>query len=137
MATLPSFRRINKQDYPEQYQDLIDILSTSLNYGIEVIYSLLNGKLTIKDNLSSTIKEFDITVNATGNPISKTVIKKSSTDKIEGMIVVRAQNLVNSSVYPTSGIFITYTETTDSLIINNITGLQANNPYRINIIALR
>lgn len=137
MAKLPSWKRIIEQDYPQKYQDLIQQISIPLNYGIEVLYNLLNGKLTFKDNIASTIKELDVQVDSSGKPLTTTTIKKTSSDKIEGIIVVRAQNLTNSTTYPTTGIFISYTETTDSIIINNITGLQANNFYRINVIALR
>lgn len=137
MAKLPSWKRIIEQDYPQKYQDLIQQLAVPLNYGIEVLYSLLNGKLTFKDNIASTIKELDVQVDSSGKPLTTTTIKKTSSDRIEGIIVVRAQNLTNSTSYPNAGIFISYTETTDSIIINNITGLQANNFYRINVIALR
>lgn len=137
MAKLPSWKRIIEQDYPQKYQDLIQQLAVPLNYGIEVLYSLLNGKLTFKDNIASTIKELDVQVDSSGKPLTTTTIKKTSSDRIEGIIVVRAQNLTNSTIYPSSGVFISYTETTDSIIINNITGLQANNFYRINVIALR
>ena len=137
MAKLPSFRKIYEQDYDPQYQELIRQLSVSLNYGIEVLYQLLNGKLTIKDNLSSTIKELNVQVDSTGKPLTSSTIKKSSTDRIEGLIVVRAENLTNSNTYPTSGIFISYTETNENIVINNIKGLTANDLWKINVIALR
>jgi len=137
MAKLPSFRKIYEQDYDPQYQELIRQLSVSLNYGIEVLYQLLNGKLTIKDNLSSTLKELNVQVDSTGKPLTSSTIKKSSTDRIEGLIVVRAENLTNSNTYPTSGIFISYTETNENIVINNIKGLTANDLWKINVIALR
>lgn len=137
MAKLPSFRKIYEQDYDPQYQELIRQLSVSLNYGIEVLYQLLNGKLTVKDNLASTVKELNVQVDSTGKPLTSSTIKKSSTDRIEGLIVVRAENLTNSSTYPTSGIFISYTETNENIVINNIKGLTANDLWKINVIALR
>ena len=137
MAKLPSFRKIYEQDYDPQYQELIRQLSVSLNYGIEVLYQLLNGKLTVKDNLASTVKELNVQVDSTGKPLTSSTIKKSSTDRIEGLIVVRAENLTNSNTYPTSGIFISYTETNENIVINNIKGLTANDLWKINVIALR
>lgn len=134
---LPSFRRINEQDYKPEYQELIQQLSTSLNYGIEVLYQLLNGKLTIKDNLASTVKELDVQLTSAGKPTTNISIKKTTSERIEGLMVVRVQNLSNSSTYPTSGVTISYTETVDSIIINHITGLAANDQWRINVIAIR
>lgn len=137
MAKLPSYRRIIEKDYPEESQDLVRQLSVSINAGFEALYDLLNGKLTIKDNVSSTIREFDVTVNASGTPTAKTSIKKSNTEKIEGLWVIKVTNLTNSSTYPSSGVVVSYTETTDSIIIDNITGLSANNNWRLKVIALK
>ena len=137
MSTLPSFRRIVRQDYDPKDQDLIDTLSVSLNQGIEVLYDLLNGKLSIKDNFDSTIKEIDVEVDAAGKPKTKTIIKKSSTDRSEGLWVLRVQNLTNSNVYPTGTPLISFTETTDSIIIDNITSLPTGYIFRIKIVAMR
>lgn len=134
---LPSYRRIIEQDYPEKDQDLVKQLATSLNYGLEVIYQLLNGKLTFSDNIASTIKEVQVKVNASGTPQTAVSITKSSNDKILGIIVVRASNLTNSSTYPTSGIIISYTETVDSIKINNIKGLTVDDNWSLMVIALR
>jgi uncharacterized protein YycO len=137
MSRIPSYRRLYEQDFPEEQRELIQQLSVSINAGFEVLYEQLNGKLTFQDNLSSTVKTFTVQVDASGKPTTKTVIKKTTTDKALGLLVVRADNVTNSSTYPTSGIFITFTETVDSLIINHITGIQADNLYSISIIALR
>lgn len=137
MAKLPSFRRILEQDYPEESRPLVQQLSVSINYGIEVLYDLLNGKLSIKDNLAGFVKEIDVQVDTTGKPQDKTVIKKTTSDKIEGLMVIRADNLTNSNIYPTNGVFVSFTETTDSLIINNITGIQPNNIYRLKLWAVK
>ena len=51
---LPSFRRILEQDYKPDDQDLVKTLASSLNYGIEVLYDALNGKLTFRDNIASS-----------------------------------------------------------------------------------
>tara|TARA_R110000868_G_scaffold125051_1_gene330553 strand:- start:153 stop:566 length:414 start_codon:yes stop_codon:yes gene_type:complete len=137
MAQLPSFRRIVRQDYDPKYQDLIDTLSVSLNQGIEVLYDLLNGKLSIKDNFASTIKEIDVEVDANGKPKTKTIIKKTSTDRTEGLWVLRVQNLTNSNVYPSATPLISFTETTDSIIVDNITSLPIGYIFRIKIVAMR
>ena len=137
MAKLPNFKRLYEQDYPTEYHELVRTLASSLNYGIEVLYDLLNGKLTFKDNIASTIKELDVQVDANGKPTSSTVIKKSTTDRIEGLLVIKAENLSNSTVYPTGAVFISYTETDQQIIINNIKGLQANSLYRVKVLTIR
>ncbi len=137
MALLPSFRRIVRQDYDPKYQDLIDTLSVSLNQGIEVLYELLNGKLTLKDNFASTVKEIDVNVDSNGKPTTKTIIKKASSDRIEGLWLLRVQNLTNSTVYPTGTPLISFTETTDSIIIDNITSLPTGYTFRLKVVTIR
>lgn len=134
---LPSFRRIIEQDYPEQYQELVKQLSVSLNYGLEVIYSLLNGKLTFADNIASTIKEVQVKLDSSGNLQTPVSITKSTSDKILGLMVVRVNNLTNPTIYPSGGVIVSYTETTSSIILNNIKGLQADYIWAINVIAIR
>lgn len=137
MPKLPSYRRILEQDYPDKDQELVRQLSVSLNNAFDVLFQLLNGKLTFADNLSSVVKEVDVTVDSAGKPLTRTVVKKASTDKVLGLMVVRAQNLINPTTFPTSGIIISYTETTDSIVLDNVTGLQPNQTYRLNVIGIR
>lgn len=133
MAKIPSYKRLYEQDFPEDQQELVAQLAVTLNSGIEVLYEQLNGKLVMGENLAAYAKEILVTVGANGVPTGKTAIKKTTTDRIQGISVIRADNLTNSSVYPTSGVFITFTETTESIIINHITGLVAGNLYKINV----
>lgn len=137
MSRLPSFRRIFTQDYPESAKELIDMLSISVNGGFEVLYEALNGKLTLSDNLDSTISDTQVEVDSTGKPKNKTSFKLKGTGRIQGLLILKAENLTNPNVYPTGGIFITYTETTTDIIINNVAGLPANNLFSLRIIALR
>lgn len=137
MAKLPSFRRLYDQDYPQENQELVAQLAVSINYGFDALYEVLNGKLTFTDNTASLIKEFDVEVDATGKPKAQTIIRKTTSDRFQGFVVIRSSNLTNSSVYPTSGIFLSYTETTESIIINNVTGLPADNIFRLNVFGIR
>lgn len=137
MSKLPGFRRILEQDYPTEDQKLIAQLGVSLNYGIQALYDLLNGKLSIVDNLDSIVKQITVKVDSTGAPQAKTVLVKPSSNNFQGLMVIKAVNLVNPNVYPLGGIFVSYTETTDSIIINNITGLQPDTNYLLTIWAVR
>lgn len=134
---LPSFRRLFEQDYPPDYQELVRQLSVSINYGFEPLYELLNGKFSFTDNSASIIRTFNVQVDASGKPTTKTVIQKTSTDRFEGFVVIQAQNITNSSVYPTGGVFISYTETTSTVVIDNITGLPPGNIFTIKVFGLR
>lgn len=137
MAKLPSYRRINIQDYPKENQELVDQLSVSINYGLEALYEALNGKLTFADNFGSPAKDIDVQVDSTGKPQTKTIIKKSDTNRISGLVAIRVQNLTNSGVYPSSGVLISYTETSDTITVDNITGLPPGYIFRITTLPIR
>lgn len=134
---LPSFRRLYEQDYAPEFQDLIRQLSVSINYGFEPLYELLNGKVTLTDNTSSLISTVTVQVDATGKPTTKTTIKKDNSDKFQGFQVIRAVNLTNSNVFPTATPFLTYTETTTQITIDNISGLPANNLFQLTVFGIR
>jgi hypothetical protein len=136
MAKLPSWRRVFEQDYPQQYQDLIKQLAVSLNYGMDTLYQTLNNGLTFADNIKSTINTFQVKVDSTGKPTTTVTITKSNTSNIIGLIVVKAVNLTNSNSYVTNAPFVSYTETTNTLVINNITGLIAGNSYNITVLGI-
>jgi hypothetical protein len=137
MARLPSFRRIFEQDYDPKDQELVRQLSVSINYGFEALYEILNGKLSLTDNTASLITTVNVEVNATGKPKTKTTIKKSGTERFLGFIVIKAENLTNSGIYTAGTPFINYTETTDSITINNVTGLPADNLFQLTLFGIR
>lgn len=134
---LPSFRRLLEQDYDPEYQDLIRQLSVSINYGFEPLYELLNGKLTFADNTSSMISTISVTVDEKGKPKAKASIRKTSPDKFQGITVIRAVNLSNTGIYPNNTPFISYTETTDSITIDNVTGLPPDNIFQLTLFCIR
>lgn len=132
---LPLFKRIFKSDYTPEQQGLIEKLSSSINIGMELIYDALNKKLTLIDNIASTVRDVVITSNVSGVPLTTTQFSLDLTTQVMGVQVIRAENLTNSSIYPSSGVFITYSQSGNNIIINHITGLQANNQYRLKVIA--
>lgn len=133
---LPSFRRLVSSDYEKQYQKLIDKLSAPLNYGIEVLYDALNKQLTIRDNFNATVKDVLVTVDDTGKPQQSTAIGISISGKVDGVLVIGATNQVNSTTYPTTGVFISGTQSNNTFVINNVTGLQANQQYSLRVVVL-
>lgn len=133
---LPNFRRLFKGDFPVEVQDLIDKLSVTINHGFELLYEALNNKLTFRENFLATVKDVDVEVDATGTPKKTTSISLSFTNRVDGCLVIKADNLTNTNTYPSGSVMINYKQTENSIIINNITGLQADNVYRLRIVVL-
>lgn len=132
---LPSFRRLFSQDYPKEYQKLIDTLSVSLNNGIEVLYQALTNQLTLRDNLKATVQDVTLTVDATGKPTQGGTFALSFDGNVDGVMVMNATNQVNSAVYPLAAVMVFGQQSNKTFIINNVVGLQPNTSYTIRVVA--
>lgn len=132
---LPSFRRIFSTDYPSQFKQLIDTLSVSLNNGIEVLYNALNNEITLEDNIACTVKQVTLQVDSTGKPTQGGAFTLNNNTQILGVVVLSAINNSNSNAFVTGAPFITGTQSGTTYTINNITGLQPNVSYILNVMA--
>jgi len=132
---LPNFRRLIKSDYKEEYQGLIETLSFSLNNGIEVLYQTLNKAVSLRDNVACTVKDIDVEVNSSGTPVGNLRFSLDNTNRILGLSVLNAINTKNPTVLPTSGVFISYTQENKTIIVNNIKGLPAGQPFTLTVVA--
>jgi len=136
MPTLKSYKRIITSDYASEDKKLIEQLGGTVNDAFNDVYFVLNGKTDLRTNIACTVKDIDIIVDSNGNPVSRTVftVKNPGTPVI-GISIIFAQNQTNSVVYPVSHPFISFTPVEGGVLINNITGLQANQRYLIRLIA--
>jgi hypothetical protein len=134
---LPSFRRIITQDFKKEFQELMEQLGSNINDGFNVVYTALNKRLTFTDNIACTVKTITVTVDSSGNPqeFSQFNLDIQNTPVL-GVVVISAQNLTNPAVYPSSAVWISYSQDGNRIIINNIKGLQADNVYSLRVIAI-
>lgn len=134
---LPSYRRIYKTDYAEDYQALVEKLAVSINYGFDTLYDALNQKLNFQDNIASTITDFTVKVDENGKPTQKTQFKlNSSQSTVQGIIVLNCYGANNPDILPTSGVFISFEKNEKLVNINNIKGLLPNVLYYIKLLAI-
>ncbi len=139
-----SYIQFNTADYPQQYSDLMQKLAQNLNNNLETLYNALNNQLTFSDNLSSGIQTITVTVDATGTPTSgatfqigtTTTNNNVNTTKLSGLIVINAINQASSNTYPTTQPFISFTQSGNTINIQNISGLQASQSYQLNVITV-
>lgn len=135
MSKLPNFKRIITTDYPKENQAMIEQLGRSVNDAFNQVYSTLNGRVDLLNNISCTVRTVDVTVDASGIPINQTTISLNSTQQVIGCQVIQALNQTNSNIYPSGAPFISFTQIDQALLLNHITGLQANNRYTLRIVA--
>jgi hypothetical protein len=134
---LPSYKRIITQDYKNEYQELIEQLGGNINDSFNLLYSALNNRLTIADNVSSTVKDVEIIVDSTGKPLNDASFKLTiSNIAVIGCFCIRATNLTNPSTYPSGTPWVSFIQNENSIKILNVTNLQPNNRYILKIIAL-
>jgi hypothetical protein len=132
---LPNFRRILKTDYAEEYRDLIETLSFSINNGIEVLYQALNKAVTLRENVACTVKEVDVIVDSNGAPKSRLSFPLDTSNRILGVTVLNVINTKNPSIIPSSGVFVYFIQENKNLIISYIKGLPADQPFTVTLVA--
>lgn len=132
MSRLDNVQRILPEDYPEDDRETVTQLASILNYFMTQVVDTVNGRLDY-ENMNKDSITFDVTVDASGNPTQTLNFRAES--GVIGTMVINARNLTNTSVYPTSQPFVSFSPLQQSGLykVNNITGLQANNKYRITL----
>ena len=133
---LPSFKSIKKTDFEEDYQELIETLSVSLNNGIEVLYDALSRRVSLRDNVSCTIRDIEVEVDSSGKPKDSITIKTDLTTKVDGCQVIYALNKTNVANYVsnTGGPFMSFDVVQSGIKVNHIAGLVANNKYLLRVV---
>lgn len=133
---LPNFRRIFRQDFEEQFQSLVDQLASTININFETLYQALDNRISLKENVFSSVVDVQVVVDASGKPTSQTAGKVDSfLTTIIGMSVISVTNLTNPNGYPTSGVTISFSPQSGGFLINNITGLIPGDKYQLKIVA--
>lgn len=132
---LPNFKRLFTDDFPKDSQAVIEKLCNYVNPNTEYVYTALNNQLSFADNFNATQKSFNVTVDASGTPTSNTIIQlnviNNTIPKASGSLVIRAQNLTNSNIYPTGGVFLSFSQNGSVVTLTNVAGLPANNNFNI------
>lgn len=128
------FKRINIEDYPSQYQELISSLGSSVNLFTDEVYNALQNSLSIEDNLDQSKQSITVTVSSKGQPTTPLVFKSNLVNNCYGIEVVSATNNTSQTTYPTSCPFISFSQSNGVITVNNITGLPANNQFTLNLI---
>lgn len=133
---MPTFRRLFKSDYDQADQAIVEKLSGPINSGIEVLYEALNNKIDFTNNFQASVRTVQVDMGPNGIPKNTPIFTLINSSRVFGCWVLRVENLTNSSIYPTGAPFISFTQNTDRITINHITGLTADNQYSISIIAV-
>lgn len=116
---------IRAEDYPEDFQEGVEILGSNLNPFMQQVYDLMNKRIGFENTVQNLVT-FTITVDATGKILGNNRINVGKTaDK--GTVITRAINTTNPLIFPTSQPFLSYenTEIVNVIKITNITGIKS------------
>lgn len=131
---IQGFKRLIKENVTEDFRDVIDTVGASVNVFAEDVLNAMNKNLSVDDNLKMEYKTIDITLGANGLPLNDAQLTTKLFGKIQGISVERAENLTNSATYPSGAPFVTFSQNNTLITLNHITGLQANNKYRLTLL---
>lgn len=129
---LDGLKRIIREDFDEKDRDFVDKLAFALNPFLDQVSAVFSKNIDL-DNLKEEEKDIEITVDMNGIPISQVQFKNTLNSKIRGTEVIKADNLTDTAVYPTGHPFISFVENNKLINILHVTGLQANNKYKLRI----
>lgn len=128
-------KRILVEDFSDENKEVAEKIGYVINNFNEEIYNLVSGNLDV-DNLRQKIVSINVTVNASGIPTQRTQFRTGLGNQINGIQCIRAENLTNSTTYPTSAPFITFTINNEIVTISHVTGLNTNNKYKLTLLLI-
>lgn len=134
MGRLDNVRRILREDFDKEYQDMIDKLAYTLNSFMDQVVAQVNGNIDFT-NLNQELVTFTMTVDANGTPVGNNLFKVSQTG-IAGFIVINAVNKTDSTSYPTHTPMIFGVTSGSTVKVNKIKGLTANEKYELTVMVI-
>jgi hypothetical protein len=126
-------KKINIQDFSADNQKDISKLARSLNPLFDDLQRKLSKGLTVDENLPFEYVQFEVTVDAAGNPTSSTKVNFSLSSTLKGAIVINAEATNN---FPTSTPYISYSINSNILTINKVFGIPNNVKFKITALLL-
>lgn len=129
-----NFKRIIKEDVKEEYRELVEKLAFSINPFAEEVVKALSNNLNIQDNFNQKIRDITVEVDSNGIPKVKTQFKTNLISKCIGTHVIKLDNLTNPLVFQISYPFINFSESNGLLTIDHVSGLPANNNFKLKLV---
>lgn len=130
MGRVPQYKRIVKEEFEPENQDLVGRLAFPINSFHEEVRNLFNANIDF-NNLNQEIITVTVSVDSDGNPLTETKYKSNLNTRVRGMTCIRSTNNTDSSNVPSATPFATFTQNTNIVTINNISGLTANEQYQL------
>lgn len=129
---LNALKRIITEDFAKDDQALVQKLSLILNPIVDQLVIIFDKRLDYV-NLNRQLKVLTIKVGDTGTPITATQIKSELKTKAIGINCLRVVNTKAPQTYVPAAPFISFSEDTGIVTIENVKGLTANIEYSLTL----
>lgn len=123
-------KKIRAEDFKSDQQEIVNKIGDIFNCFADEVYQVLDKRID-NDNLARQRVIVNVSMGPTGVLISQPQVRTTLYGKVAGVVVLSAINQTNPSVYPAGAPFISFTINGNILTILSITGLQANNEYKL------
>lgn len=131
MGKLKIPSKISAQDHKADDREVVDKLARVVNPFMDDVYNQMNGNITY-ENLNRITATLEVKIGSSGEVLNEPQIRTSSLkSKVLGVIVIYAENTTNSSTYPTTAPFVSYSIGTNTITIKNITGLPVSSTWKL------
>lgn len=110
-------------------------LALPINSFIEQVRNLFNKNIDFQ-NINQEIIEFTVRVDSDGIPNITTQFRSNLTSKVIGMNCINATNLTDLGTPVTGAPFVTFTQSSNIITVNNIKGLEADKSYQLRFLTI-
>jgi hypothetical protein len=135
MGSIPDFKRIRTEDFSDEMREAIDKIAFSMNPFADQIIDILNKGIDFTNLNQEIIRLSKVSVSSSGIPTKTVKFSSNLSTTVQGIMCVSVSN-VTDGAYPTGAPFISWTQKSRLVKIENITGLEANKEYNINLLTL-
>lgn len=131
---LSNFKRLFLSDFKPEEKELVDQMSYTINPALDELYLLGANNITLADNISCTVSDVIVAVDAEGFPKFSITYPLRKNSAVVGLSVISANSNTLNPVYPVSGLYVSATKSQNSMVINHIAGLPANVSFTLRIV---
>lgn len=131
----PDLKRITKEDFPAEYQQLIEKLAFPLNSHMEQVRNLFNKGIDF-ENLTQELITLKFQTNENSKPINALSFKSNLRNRIKGIVVCSANITSSNNTYLQAAPFISFSQNTSIVSVLNISGLAPETSYEFLLLTI-
>ena len=135
MGKVPDLKRIVKEDFDPEYQQLIEKLAFPINSHMEQVRALFDKGIDFT-NLTQELITLKVQTNEKSVPNSRLTFKSTLRNKVRGIIVVSAAITSSNTSYMQAQPFISFSQNLNIVTINNISSLAPETSYELLLLTI-